>query len=375
VLDPVDSNLNVLSSFVVETADAMRVELYRVFQVARHTARIVPLSGEASDEGGAAPAVSDASHVPSFSSDVVTVDVVTAAVVAPVSPSKAQTVGVLAAPSKLASNQLPPNVMAELQDATGLHLGAAVATIKRNARGVVTGFRESKTAKAGDSLMRRYEVQVRLDMDGSSVYLYPDQLNVLSPQLQLKQNLPQPQVAVQQQRLPPSAAKEARTLDSSVVNAAVRNIARAVGRACAEGGSCTLMQLHKANPAYRGAAFSHDDDSRLALDALELLLRAHEHVFTLRPAFDKGDFQVQLAVPAAQAARTNAGSAVPVLNPLAESWDKMLVPAAPNFSVGRLPVALGNPQLQHQVLPPSSRAHMWHEMSGKVVQQQQERWN
>ena len=33
VLDPVDSNLNVLSSFVVETADAMRVELYRVFQV------------------------------------------------------------------------------------------------------------------------------------------------------------------------------------------------------------------------------------------------------------------------------------------------------------------------------------------------------
>ncbi len=33
VLDPVDSNQNVLSSFVVETADAMRVELYRVFQV------------------------------------------------------------------------------------------------------------------------------------------------------------------------------------------------------------------------------------------------------------------------------------------------------------------------------------------------------
>ena len=75
----------------------------------------MPLSGEAPDEGGAVPAVSDASRVPSFSSDVVTVDVVTAAVVAPVSPSKAQTVGVLAAPSKLASNQLPPNVMAELQ--------------------------------------------------------------------------------------------------------------------------------------------------------------------------------------------------------------------------------------------------------------------
>ena len=117
---------------------------------------------------------------------------------------------------------------ATAQDATGLHLGAAVATIKRNARGVVTGFRESKTAKAGDSLMRRYEVQVRLDMDGSSVYLYPDQLNVLSPQLQLKQNLPQPQVAVQQQRLPPSAAKEARTLDSSVVNAAVRSPCAAI---------------------------------------------------------------------------------------------------------------------------------------------------
>ena len=33
VLDPVDGNRNALSSFVVETADAMRVELYRVFQV------------------------------------------------------------------------------------------------------------------------------------------------------------------------------------------------------------------------------------------------------------------------------------------------------------------------------------------------------
>lgn len=32
VLDPVDGNRNALS-FVVETADAMRVELYRVFQV------------------------------------------------------------------------------------------------------------------------------------------------------------------------------------------------------------------------------------------------------------------------------------------------------------------------------------------------------
>ena len=35
VLDPIDGshgNRNALSSFVVETADAMRVELYRVFQ-------------------------------------------------------------------------------------------------------------------------------------------------------------------------------------------------------------------------------------------------------------------------------------------------------------------------------------------------------
>ncbi len=33
VLDPVDSNRNALGNFVVESADAMRVELYRVFQV------------------------------------------------------------------------------------------------------------------------------------------------------------------------------------------------------------------------------------------------------------------------------------------------------------------------------------------------------
>jgi hypothetical protein len=115
---------------------------------------------------------------------------------------------------------------ATVQDATGLHVGAAVATIKRNARGVVTGFRESKIAKAGDGLMRRCEVQVRLDMDGSSVYLYPDQLNVLSSLHPLKQSQPQPQAVAMQQRLPPPAAKEARTLDSSVVNAAVRFRAR-----------------------------------------------------------------------------------------------------------------------------------------------------
>jgi hypothetical protein len=36
ILDPIDgshTNRNALSSFVVETADSMRVELYRVFQV------------------------------------------------------------------------------------------------------------------------------------------------------------------------------------------------------------------------------------------------------------------------------------------------------------------------------------------------------
>ena len=32
ILDPMDGNRNSLSNFVVETADAMRVELYRVFQ-------------------------------------------------------------------------------------------------------------------------------------------------------------------------------------------------------------------------------------------------------------------------------------------------------------------------------------------------------
>ncbi len=152
---------------------------------------------------------------------------------------------------------------ASLQDATGLHAGAPVATIKRNAQGVVTGFREAKVTKPGDGLMRRYEVQVRLNLDNSSVYLYPDQLNVLSSQQQVKQNQQQPVTA--QLRAPPHPAKEPRTLDAGVVNAAVRppsppvdfprerfshgvqvrNIAAAVGRACSEGGSCTLMQLHK----------------------------------------------------------------------------------------------------------------------------------
>lgn len=103
----------------------------------------------------------------------------------------------------------------------GLCVGAAVATIKRNAHGVVSGFRECKTAKVGDSLLRRYEVQVRLNKDGSSVYLYPDQLNVLNSQQHLRQSLPQPHLAMQHRLLPPHASKEARTLDSSVVSIAV----------------------------------------------------------------------------------------------------------------------------------------------------------
>jgi hypothetical protein len=101
-----------------------------------------------------------------------------------------------------------------------LHLGAPVATIKRNAQGVVTGVREAKVVKPGDGLMRRYEVQVRLNLDNSSVYLYPDQLNVLSSHQHIKQNQQQPIIA--QLRVPPHPAKEPRTLDAAVVNAAVR---------------------------------------------------------------------------------------------------------------------------------------------------------
>jgi hypothetical protein len=86
-----------------------------LLKVARHTARILPLGGDASDEGGAAPAVAATSHVPTFASDVVTVDVVTPAFVPPVSPSKVHAASMLVAPSKFGSNQLPPNVMAELQ--------------------------------------------------------------------------------------------------------------------------------------------------------------------------------------------------------------------------------------------------------------------
>lgn len=95
-------------------------------------------------------------------------------------------------------------------------VGAAVATIKRNAQGVVTGFRDCKITKPGDSIMRRYEVQVRLTNDGSSVYLYPDQLNVLGANAKQNQQL---QAASQRPLLP---ANDARTLDTGVVNAAVR---------------------------------------------------------------------------------------------------------------------------------------------------------
>jgi hypothetical protein len=89
---------------------------------------------------------------------------------------------------------------------------------------------------------------------------------------------------------------------------------------------------------------------------------------------------VQLVTSPTPSARSSGGgSAVPVLNP-----------AAPNFNAGRLSAEMTTPQSQHQLLPPSSRAHLWHEMSGKVVQhqhqyqhqhqqqqqqQQQQRWN
>jgi hypothetical protein len=256
VLDPVDGDRNAFGSFVVETADAMRVELYRVFQVccvyfaplirltscqiARHTSRILPVREEASDESAAA-APSSSCSIPEPFTDISTDDVATVAVAVPVLPSKAPAAAAAAAPvpatggfSKYSPNSIPANVLAELQvrsllvsfrvpsacrdvtmqDVMGLRLGAAVATIKRNAQGVVTGYRECKGAKAGCSLVRRYEVQVRLSLDNSSVFLYPDQLNVVH----LKQ-AQQPQVAVQLR--PTAVEKEARTLDSSVVNAAV----------------------------------------------------------------------------------------------------------------------------------------------------------
>lgn len=216
------------------------------------------------------------------------------------------------------------------QDIMGLRLGAAVATIKRNAQGVITGYRESKTAKAGCSLVRRYEVQVRLSLDNSSVFLYPDQLNVLSSHPHPKQTQP-PQVAVLQ-RVPPHFEKEARTLDSGVVDAAVcsplsssiylfihhfvgaQHCCRCQSRvrrrrqlhvnATAQGDRvdthCLALGLithhPQANPTFRGgpSAFSHDEDNRVALDALELLLRAHDHVFTLRPLFERGDHMPQV---------------------------------------------------------------------------------
>jgi hypothetical protein len=78
-----------------------------------------------------------------------------------------------------------------------------------------------------------------------------------------------------------------------------------------------------------------------------------------------GDYQVQL-VTSSQNTRNNSGGggALSVLNP-----------AAPNFNASSLSIA--NSQHQHQLIPPSSRAHLWHEISGKVVQQHQQldRWN
>jgi hypothetical protein len=87
-----------------------------------------------------------------------------------------------------------------------------------------------------------------------------------------------------------------------------------------------------------------------------------------------GDYQVQLVSSTGQSNRSGSGSAAPALNP-----------AAPNFNAGAssLSASAGSSQLHHHSIPPSSRAHLWHEMSGKVVeqqqlqhhQQQQGRWN
>jgi hypothetical protein len=234
---------------------SFRSSVSRCFQVARHTSRILPASGDAADDIDAASAPVSASAVQALSSDVTTgdLDVSAAAItVASLVPPKTPAAGVPGIFPKYAPSSIPPNVLAELQvccvqcqlaftfsfvlrcwllscinlindrafqDIMGLRLGAAVATIKRNAQGVVTGYRESKTAKAGCSLVRRYEVQVRLSLDNSSVFLYPDQLNVLSSHPHLKQTQPSQVAALQ--RLPPHFEKEARTLDSSVVDAAV----------------------------------------------------------------------------------------------------------------------------------------------------------
>ena len=85
-------------------------------QIARHTSRILPVSGDAPDEGGGgASAASSKSCVPVLTPDVCTVDPATASGAVPLSPSKASVAVALGPAPKVASNQLPPNILAELQ--------------------------------------------------------------------------------------------------------------------------------------------------------------------------------------------------------------------------------------------------------------------
>jgi hypothetical protein len=86
-----------------------------LYQVARHTSRILPVSGEAPDEAGPASALSAMACGLPLSSEMGSVGVTTAPVVAPMLPPKAPVAGALGAQPKLSSNQLPPNVLAELQ--------------------------------------------------------------------------------------------------------------------------------------------------------------------------------------------------------------------------------------------------------------------
>jgi hypothetical protein len=131
ILDPIENTRNAFSNFVVETADSMRVELYRVFQVnflryisrmpsffqqlARHTSRILPLSGEALEESLVSSSASSIQCAPVPSLDAGMANFAPASVVASSSSSNAQDMGVLETASQFGSNQIPSHVLAELQ--------------------------------------------------------------------------------------------------------------------------------------------------------------------------------------------------------------------------------------------------------------------
>jgi hypothetical protein len=84
-------------------------------QVARHTSRILPVSGESPDEGAPVSAVSTMTCGIPHSLDLGAVAVSTAPAVAPLLPSKAVVTSTAGVVPKLASNQLPPHILAELQ--------------------------------------------------------------------------------------------------------------------------------------------------------------------------------------------------------------------------------------------------------------------